>query len=78
MISFSNSEINQVIDLFQDTSKRLKVEMKSVKISCGEFDPRKALNAIDECIYRAASKEGCNICLVLIPNQLKTQYKKIK
>lgn len=49
-----------------------------MKLCAGEFDNRRAVSIIDECVYDAAEKEGCNICLILIPNQLKTQYKKIK
>lgn len=78
MISFRNSDVNQIIDLFEDTSRRLKTQFKAVKISGGDFDPRKAVSIIDECVYKAADKEGCNICLILIPNALKSQYKKIK
>lgn len=29
-------------------------------------------------LKRASDKEECNICLIVLPNQLKTQYKKIK
>lgn len=29
-------------------------------------------------LHKATDKEGCNICLIMLPNQLKTQYKKIK
>ena len=78
MISFRNSDVNQMIDLFDDTSRKLKIDFKAVKISCGDFDMRRAVSIIDECVYKAADKEGCNICLILIPNSLKGQYKKIK
>lgn len=67
-----------MIKLFEDTSRRLKIEFKGVKICAGDFDNRRAINAIDDCVYKAAEKEDCNICLILIPNQLKSQYKKIK
>lgn len=33
---------------------------------------------LDNAIGKAANKEGCNICLVILPNQFKTQYKKLK
>lgn len=33
---------------------------------------------IDNMIHKATDKEGCNICLIVLPNQMKTQYKKIK
>lgn len=47
-------------------------------MSLGEFDNRRALSAIEDGLSRANEKEECNICLIVIPNQLKTQYKKIK
>ena len=56
MIYFRNSDINQIIGLFEDTSKKLKIEFKGVKISCGDFDMRKAVSIIDECVYKAAEK----------------------
>lgn len=29
-------------------------------------------------IKKAADKEDCNICLIILPNSLRTQYKKVK
>lgn len=78
IVYFRSSDVNEMIRLFEDTSRRLKIDFKAVKISAGDYDPRRAISAIDDCVYKAAEKEDCNICLVLIPNQLKSQYKKIK
>ena len=78
IVYFRSSDVNEMVKLFEDTSRRLKIDFKGVKICAGDFDNRRAINAIDDCVYKAAEKEDCNICLVLIPNQLKTQYKKIK
>lgn len=47
-------------------------------MNLGEFDNRRALSAIEDGLNKANEKEECNICLIVIPNQLKTQYKKIK
>ena len=33
---------------------------------------------IDSAIRKAAEKEGCNVCLIIIPRELKNQYKKLK
>lgn len=52
--------------------------MKIAKLNIGDFESRRAISAIDKYVSRAAEQEGCNICLVIIPNQLKSQYKKIK
>ena len=49
-----------------------------MKIKAGEYDNRKGVEMIEHAIEKAAEKEGCNICLIVLPNQLKTQYKKIK
>lgn len=42
------------------------------------MDYRKAVSQIESMIKKAVDKEGCNICLIILPNQLKTQYKKVK
>jgi hypothetical protein len=49
-----------------------------VKLNAGEFDSRKGLSIIDHYINKAAEQEACNICLIIIPNNMKSQYKKIK
>ena len=56
MIYFRNSDVNQVIDLFDETSRKLKIDFKAVKISGGDFDQRKAVSIIDECVYKAVEK----------------------
>lgn len=33
---------------------------------------------LDSAIGKAAEREGCNICLIILPTQMKTQYKKLK
>lgn len=33
---------------------------------------------LEDHIRTAAEENNCNICLILLPNQFKTQYKKIK
>ena len=47
IISFKNSDINQVIEIFKETSIKLKIDFKAVKISAGEYDQRKALNSVE-------------------------------
>jgi hypothetical protein len=54
------------------------VKFESVKLNAGDFDFRKAIRQIEEMIRKAVEKEDCNICLIILPNQLKTQYKKVK
>ena len=78
LVYFRSTDANQIVDLFEDTSKKLKVDLRVVKLSIGDFDNRRAVSAIDKYVYKAADQEGCNICLIIIPNQLKGQYKQIK
>jgi len=33
---------------------------------------------LDAAIGKAAEREGCNICLIILPSQMRTQYKKLK
>jgi hypothetical protein len=44
----------------------------------GDYDSKRSIETVEGTIKKAADKEGCNICLIVLPNQLKTQYKKIK
>jgi hypothetical protein len=78
VIYFANQDTRQLLDTFEETTKRLKVKFEAVKIKAGEYDNRKALDMLEHAIGKAAEREGCNICLICLPNQLKTQYKKIK
>jgi argonaute-like protein implicated in RNA metabolism and viral defense len=44
----------------------------------GDFDNRRAMDLIDKAIKKAVDKYQCNICCIVIPNPLKTQYPRIK
>jgi hypothetical protein len=78
IIYFAGQETRPLLDTFESTSRNLRVKMESIKLNAGEFDSRKALSMIEAMLKKAIDKEGCNICLIILPNQLKTQYKKIK
>jgi hypothetical protein len=54
------------------------VKLETVKLNAGDFDYRRALSQIEGMIKKAVEKEECNICLIILPNQFKTQYKKVK
>lgn len=77
IIYFNGVDTRGLIDTFESTSRNLKVKLEVVKLNAGEIDNRKAMSIIDSQI-RKAVKEDCNICCIIIPNNLKTQYKKIK
>lgn len=47
-------------------------------MNMGDFDYKRSIENVEDTIKKAADREGCNICLIILPNQLKTQYKKIK
>ena len=47
-------------------------------MNAGDFDSRKAISQIEAMIKKAVDREDCNICLIVLPNALKTQYKKVK
>jgi hypothetical protein len=67
-----------MLDTFESTSRNLKVKFESVKLNAGDFDSRKAISQIEAMIKKAVEREECNICLIILPNALKTQYKKVK
>lgn len=54
------------------------MKLETVKLNAGDFDYRKAISQLEAMIKKAADKEGCNICLIILPNSLRTQYKKVK
>lgn len=78
IVYFSGQDTGQLLDTFESTSRNLKVKFESVKVKAGDFDSRRGIEMLDSAIGKAANKEGCNICLVILPTQFKTQYKKLK
>lgn len=52
--------------------------MENVKLNAGEYDSRRGLDSIEAQLRKAAEREGCNICLIVLPNHMKTQYKRVK
>jgi aubergine-like protein len=48
-----------------------------VFLNMSNYDNRRALDEIAKAVEKA-KKEECNICMVVIPNQMKTQYKTVK
>ena len=54
------------------------MKFEAVKVKAGEFDSRKGKEMLEGAIGKAAEREGCNICLIVLPNPLKTQYKRLK
>jgi argonaute-like protein implicated in RNA metabolism and viral defense len=47
-------------------------------MNLGEFHYKNGLELLGKAIRKAADSERCNMCLILIPKELRTQYKKIK
>jgi len=60
---------------FENTSKNLKVELDYEKYELR--DERRAIEEISRTLKKASEK-GCNICLIVIPPNMKSQYKRIK
>jgi hypothetical protein len=54
------------------------VKLETVKLNAGDFDYRKGLSQIEAMLKKAVEREECNICLIILPNSMKTQYKKVK
>lgn len=48
-----------------------------MKINAGDSDLRKGVSIIGSMIIKAV-KDECNVCCIIIPNPMRTQYKKIK
>jgi hypothetical protein len=78
IVYFSGQDTGLLLDTFNETSKKLKVKFEAIKVKAGTYDSRKGLEMLSDAIGKAAEREGCNICLIILPNQLKTQYKKLK
>lgn len=45
------------MDLFEQTSRKLEVKTTLNKISAGEYDGRRSIDAIEECIRKAKKQE---------------------
>lgn len=43
IIAFRSSSLSEIMDVFDNTSKRLDIDFKMVKISVGDYDPRRAI-----------------------------------
>ena len=56
LVYFRSTDASQIVDLFEDTSKRLKVDLRVVKLSIGDYDSRREVSAIDKYVYKAADQ----------------------
>ena len=54
LVYFRNTDSHQIIELFEETSRKLKVDMKIAKLNIGDFDSRRAISAIDKYVSKAA------------------------
>lgn len=67
-----------MLNTFKDTSRKLGVKFEAINVKAGQYDHHKAVSQLESAIRKAAEVEGCNICLVVLPKNMKTQYKKLK
>ena len=77
MIFFDGLDSQFIINTFESTARNLKVKLELNKVKGGNIDPRRGLDVIVNLIDKAVDS-GSNICLIIIPNFMKQQYKKIK
>jgi hypothetical protein len=78
IIYFAGQDTRCLLDTFESTARNLRVKLETVKLNAGDFDFRKAISMIGDMLRKAVDREECNICLIILPNQLKAQYKKVK
>lgn len=52
--------------------------MEIIHIKAGDPDPKKTVIIIQSLLQKAAEKDYCNVCFIVLPNQFKNQYKAIK
>ena len=74
-ILYFRADIRDLIRTFENTSKNLHVELSYEKFEVR--DERRAIEDISK-ILKKANENGFNIALIVIPNHMKTQYKRIK
>ena len=78
VIYFTGVDVNNVIRIFETTARNLDVRLDTIIIKGGDPDPKKTVTVLEALLKRAAEKDCCNICFIVLPNQFKQQYKKIK
>ncbi len=74
-ILYFRADLRDLIKTFESTSRNLQVDLSYEK-----YELRDERNAIDDIkrTLRKAVDNGTNICLIVIPPNMKTQYKRIK
>jgi hypothetical protein len=74
-ILYFRADLRELIKTFENTFRNLQVEFNYEK-----YELRDERNAIDDIKneLRKSVKNGANICLIVIPTNMKTQYKRIK
>jgi hypothetical protein len=72
IVFFKGTDIRQLITVFESTSKNLKVTF-----SYKEYEVQ-GRNARELQSKACSIKESVNICLIILPNAMKNDYKKIK
>ena len=78
IIYFSGQDTRSLLETFESTSRNLRVKVETVKLNAGDFDFRKGIALIEAQLKKAVEREECNICLIILPNPMRTQYKKVK
>ncbi len=74
-IVYFRADLRDLLRTFDSTSRNLGVELEYEK-----YEIRDERNAIDEIkrTLKKAVEKGSNICLIVIPPNMKSQYKRIK
>ena len=72
---YFRADLRDLLRTFETTSKNLHVEFDYDKYELR--DERNAIDDIKKTLKKAVEK-GSNICLIVIPPNMKSQYKRIK
>jgi hypothetical protein len=74
MIYFKGTHLDSMIGIFKSTAANISADLS---FQLYEINGRPAVNSIEKEIENCANNNH-NICVIIIPNSLKTQYKSIK
>ena len=78
LIYFNTADVSAVTDTFRSTSSNLRVKMEIIKLKCGDYNQKNAMGVIERLLKEGVEKEGINVGLIILPGQMKRDYKKVK
>lgn len=80
LVSFSNFDPKNLLSIFKSTADMMKLKINFKESNLGEFNVKKAMGDIETLLADKGKKikDNHNLVLFVLPDALKSQYKKVK